>query len=88
VRSPSSVLAALQRECAQLRRQCARQQTLLRLAQRTLGVLPAAPGAARPSAKKQRRRPTVRALRVVDQLRQQEPELQSKNGVNDKGVTP
>lgn len=88
VRSQSSVLAALQRECEQLRRQCARQQTLLRLAQRTVGVPPAAPVAARPTGKKQRRRrPTVRALRVVDQLRQQEPELQSENGVNDKGVT-
>ena len=87
-RSEASVLAALQRECAQLRRQCARQQALLRAAQRAVGLSPPT-AAARPAGKKQRRRqPTVRALRAVAQLQQQDAELQAQGGVNDNGVTP
>jgi hypothetical protein len=89
VRSEASILAALRRECEQLRRQCARQQTLLRAAQRAVGLPPSPTAAPRPSGKKQRRRkPTVRALRAVDQLRQQGAEPQSQTGVNDNGVTP
>jgi hypothetical protein len=88
VRSEASVLAALQRECAQLRQQCARQQSLLRLAQRAVG-LPAAPPSTRPAGKKQRgRKPTVRALQAVKQLQQQELRPEPQTGVNANGVTP
>jgi hypothetical protein len=69
-RSPSaeSALAALRRECEQLRRDCARQQALVRAAQRTLG-LPAPPVKPEPNGKKRRRRrPTVRALRALARL--------------------
>jgi hypothetical protein len=66
VRTPASELAALRRECEQLRRQAARQQALLRVTERTIGL---APASAAPSAKegqrggkKRRRKPKARAL--------------------------
>jgi len=72
--TPASALASLQRECDQLRRECARQQALVRAAQRTIGLAPPAP-AARPApgnAKKRRsRRPTARALRVAARLKEE-----------------
>jgi hypothetical protein len=74
VRTAQSELAALRRQCEQLKRQCDRQQSLLRLSQRAVG-LPAATAAApaRSKGKKRRqRKPTVRALRVAAQLRQPE----------------
>jgi hypothetical protein len=61
----------LRRECQQLQRQCARQQALLRVQQRALGLAGAA--SARTADKKggkRRRRPRARTLRVIDQLRQ------------------
>ena len=71
VRTPASDLARLQRECEQLRRQCARQQALLRVAERTIGLSPA-PAAAKPSGvrpRKRRRKPTARALKAAGVLR-------------------
>src|SRR5262245_36847770 len=38
-RRPRSELTALQRECEQLRRECARQQALMRVTRRTVGLL-------------------------------------------------
>lgn len=70
VRSPASELAAVRRECDQLQRTCARQQTLLRAAQRTIGLTP--PAAAKPAGggkKRRQRKPTVRALKAVGVLR-------------------
>jgi hypothetical protein len=67
--SPASALAALQRECEQLRRDCARQQALVRAAQRTIGLPPPTP--LKPAAngkKRRRRRPMARALRAVARL--------------------
>jgi hypothetical protein len=68
--SPASALAALQRECEQLRRECTRQQALVRAAQRSLGLAPPTPAARGPerNGKKRRRRPTVRALRAAARL--------------------
>jgi hypothetical protein len=64
----ASPLAALRRECEQLRRDCARQQALVRAAQRTIG-LPAAPAKPDQKGPKRRpRRPTARALRAAAQL--------------------
>src|SRR5262249_50773373 len=70
VRSPASELAALQRECAQLRRQVARQQAVLRVTERTLGLAgtpaPANAKAEQKSPKKRRqRKPTARALQAA-----------------------
>lgn len=64
---------ALERELTQARQACARQQALVRVAQRSLGIKPApAPESApRKNGKgpKRRRRKTVRALRAAQALR-------------------
>src|SRR5262249_5353032 len=61
VRTPASELAALRREGEQLRRQAARQQALLRVTERTIGLAagPAAPStqAETKGCKKRRREP-------------------------------
>jgi len=67
-------LAALRHECDRLRRECARQQALVRAAQRTIGLVspsPAAPPAAAKNAgrKRRKRRPRARALKVAAMLR-------------------
>ena len=65
-------LARLRRECEQWRRQCARQQALLRVTERAVGLSPA-PAPARPGGagpkKRRRRKPTARALKAVAVLR-------------------
>jgi hypothetical protein len=68
--SAESALAALRRECEQLQRECARQQALVRAAQRTIGLPPPAPVTKpeRNGKKRRRRRPTARALRAVARL--------------------
>jgi hypothetical protein len=74
VRTPASELAALRRECEQLRRQVARQQRLLRVAERTVGLGGAPSSAKSDSAspkKKRQRKPKVRALQAAALL--QEP---------------
>jgi hypothetical protein len=85
-RAPSAdkELAALRRQQERLQRELARQQTLVRLAQRTIGLAPpkAAAGAsaagsksdAKSAGKKRRRRPVVRALRAAEQLQRQSQE--------------
>jgi hypothetical protein len=76
VRNPDSELAALRRECDQLRRQGARLHALLRVAQRTLGLAPAAPPAAKPDRaggkKRRQRKPTARALKAAAVLQEAE----------------
>ena len=73
-RSVDKELTTLRRQQQRLQQELQRQQTLLRLAQRTLG-LPAAPAPApKPAAGKKRRRPAVRALRAAAQLQQQSQE--------------
>jgi hypothetical protein len=71
-----SALAALRRECDQLRRECARQQALVRAAQRAIGLPPPAPPA-RPAPaggkKRRSRRPTARALRAAARLTDESP---------------
>jgi hypothetical protein len=76
VRSPQSQLQALEKECERLRRQAARQQALLRVAQRAVG-LPSASGNGKTAGGKEagakkgrRRRPRARALRVVERLQE------------------
>jgi len=69
--SPQSALAALRRECDQLRRECTRQQTLVRAAQRSIGLAPPVAPARRPLPNgklRRRRKPTARALRAVARL--------------------
>jgi hypothetical protein len=75
VRSPAGELAALQRECEQLRRQAARQQALLRVTERTIGLASAPPVSSskedHKSPKKRRpRKPKARALQAAAVLRE------------------
>jgi hypothetical protein len=75
--SPETRLAALEKELQRARRECARQQALVRAAQRSVGLSPAAPPTAKSPAKPDRvgrkgrvRRPAVRALRAARTLRE------------------
>jgi hypothetical protein len=71
VRSEASVLAGLRQENQRLQRELGRQQALVRLVQRNVG-LPAPPGAARQAGQKRRqRRPVARALAVAQRLQQE-----------------
>jgi hypothetical protein len=87
VRSPEGELAALRRECEQLRRQAARQQALLRVTERTLGL---AGAAATPSAKagqkspkkRRQRKPKARALQAATVLQE------AAAAATDKGMSP
>lgn len=63
----------LERECERWRCECTRLQTLVRAAQRGIGLPAPPPVPAKPAGKKQRKRkPTVRALHAVARLRQEE----------------
>jgi hypothetical protein len=91
VRTPESDLARLRREGEQLRRQCARQQALLRVTERTIGLSPAPapkPGSARP--KQRRRKPTARALKAAAVLRPSEPAAagEGTREVSDSSMSP
>jgi hypothetical protein len=73
-RSADKELAALTRQHDRLQRELARQQTLVRMAQRTIGLAPPAPAPKPAPGKKRRRRPSVRALRAATHLQQQSKE--------------
>lgn len=76
VRSPDKELLVLKRQHERLQRELSRQQSLVRMAQRTIGLPAAAtvPAAAL-EGKKRRRRPTARALAVVRHLQEQSQEV-------------
>jgi hypothetical protein len=65
---------ALRRERGRLERELARQQALVRLLQRGVGVAAVPASAGKEAGKKRRRRPAVRALRAATRLRA-EPEI-------------
>jgi hypothetical protein len=88
VRSPDKELASLQRQQERLQRELSRQQTLVRMAQRTVGLTP--PPAAAPAAKggkKRRRRPTVRALAAAARLQEQSREATATEAAAQAEVT-
>jgi hypothetical protein len=60
--------AVLEQECQRWQRECARQQALVRAAQRTIGLAPP-PAPPKDKGKKRRRRPVVRALQAAAGLR-------------------
>jgi hypothetical protein len=62
-------LAALRQQQQRLERELARQQSLVRLAQRAVGLAPPA-AAAKAPGKKRSRRPTARALHIAERLQQ------------------
>lgn len=78
VRSPERELATLRRHHERLQGELVRQQTLVRMAQRSIGLAPAPAPAANHGSKKRRRRPRVRALAAathLQELSQQQPAL-------------
>lgn len=81
-KGPQQRIAELEREVERLRQQCDRLQALARVSQRTLG-LPAAPKSAATGTgkasgssgkKRRKRRPTVRALKAAQSLRDTPPD--------------
>jgi hypothetical protein len=83
VRTSASELAALRRECAQLRRQVARQQALLRVTERTLGLAGTTTSAqsdSKSSKKKRQRKPKIRALQAAAVLQEPAPPVPSDHG--------
>jgi len=65
--SPARELGLLRRQHDRLQRELVRQQTLLRMAQRSIGLAP--PPAVKKGSKQRVRRPVVRALGAATQLR-------------------
>jgi hypothetical protein len=86
--NPQRELAAIRRENERLRQDLGRQQSLVRTAQRTIGLNPPPPPpkpATKASGKKSRKRkPVVRALSLATRLQQEatEPEAPSDNGMS------
>jgi hypothetical protein len=80
---PVNELAALRQECQRLRRDCARQQALVRAAQRTVGLNPPAVQETPPSTgsgkKRRKRRPRARALKMAALLRDEPPSSEGKS---------
>ena len=74
-RSGERELVGLRRQHEHLKRELARQQTLVRLAQRSVGLAPATTTApAKANGKKsRRRRPVARALQVAERLKASAP---------------
>ena len=68
-RHPDRELAVLRQQQQRLEREVARQQSLVRLAQRAVGLAPPPPPAKAPG-KKRSRRPTARALHIAQRLQQ------------------
>lgn len=70
--SPESRIAQLEKERDEARRESARQQALVRVAQRSLGIKPPAVEAKQATrVGRRRRRPAVRALKAAQALRKQ-----------------
>jgi hypothetical protein len=70
---PANELAALRQECERLRKECARQQALVRAARRTVGLAPPPPAPAPPEGparRRRKRRPKARALKMATLLRE------------------
>lgn len=86
VRTPERELAALRKQNARLERECARYQSLSRAAQRAAGLSAAKVERAKASPGKRKRKPTVRALKLAEQLRAdsgRDPTAADKKGEHD-----
>jgi len=71
VRSAESELASALKQIASLKHECSRQQALVRLAQRSVGLTTPQPPKPGPKGQRKRRQPTVRALKVLEVLKSQ-----------------
>ncbi len=74
-RSVEKEMRTLRREHERLQRELGRQQALARMAQRSIGLSAPPPPSPKPGGKKRRRRPSVRGLRMVEQLRPADGEV-------------
>ncbi len=83
--NPLSELTALQRENERLQRDLSRQQALVRLAQRTVGLTPPAAPAKTAGGKRRKRRPAARALTVAARLRAEAGD--SNNQAAENGIS-
>jgi hypothetical protein len=72
VRSEASVLAGLRQDNQRLQRELGRQQALVRLLQRNVGLPPPAPANRQAGQKRRPHRPVARALAVAQRLQQQQ----------------
>ena len=79
--------AALERECQRWRQESARQQALVRAAQRTIGLAPPAPPAKGPTKKRRARRPVVRALHAAARLQAATSAAEATNEMVSTAVT-
>jgi hypothetical protein len=82
-RSAERELTALRRQHERLQRELSRQQTLVRLTQRSIGLAPPKASLNQPGGKdqkKRRRRPVVRALRAAEALQRRSQEAASAAG--------
>lgn len=87
-RNADRELAALRRQHERLERELRRQQTLVRLAQRSIGLTPP-PAAAKPAAgQKRRRRPVVRALSAAAHLQQQSQTAPAETPLAEEKTAP
>jgi len=77
-------LHVLMKENEQLQRSLARQQSLVRLTQRAVGVPPPAPTPVKGTGKRRKRKPAVRALRRANRLRE---EADMEAGAEGAGTT-
>jgi hypothetical protein len=79
-------VAALKQECDRLRRECARQQALVRAARRTVGLPAPPPPPPATAARKRGRRPTARALKMAALL--QTPDQPAAAAAGDTATPP
>jgi hypothetical protein len=82
--NPLAEVAVLRREAARLQRDLARQQSLVRLAQRAVGLTAPAPPPKGAGKKARKRKPVARALTVAARLRAESGDTLS----GDKGMSP
>jgi hypothetical protein len=71
--SDQTQLHKLTKENERLQHELVRYQALVRLTQRTVGVPPPAPKSAKESGKRRKRKPSVRAMRRAELLREESP---------------
>jgi len=95
IRKGPTELASLRQECDRLRRECARQQALVRAAQRTVGLAPSPPPPGPPPAasgstgkKRRKRRPRARALKAAALLRGQDGGANAGSAATPKSQSP
>src|SRR5262249_14816574 len=87
VRSAEAELAVLKRQRDRLQQELVRHQTLLRMAQRSIGLNPPAPVPEAKNGSKQRwRRPVVRALGAAEHLKEQSEQMPIASAAQEQPV--